>query len=175
MPKNNNSDKFDNRLIICDQFDNIPDKNWSGFNYIWKSFAPLKAQTTALRLVLVRLPTKINLNKHFPLVPDELRCCCYRLSLETAEHLFISCNKVSRLWDNIAKWIGVRWASPGSVQSHFEQFACLFGGGKARNRLGELWICATWVLWKWRNSVIFNQKEWEFTKIEMLLLELVCG
>lgn len=138
---------------------------WSGFNHLWKSFAPLKAQLMAWRLVHNRLPTRDNLSKRFELAPDGKVCCC-NLDLETAAHFFLQCTATYQIWCRMFVWIGAHWAPAGEIKSHFVQFSSLLGRGKFRKRLGSLWICVVWVLWRWRNAVIFDHKEWDLRRIE---------
>lgn len=106
----------------------------SVFSLLWKSFAPLKAQITAWRLLRDCLPTRDNLNKRFSLAPGELLCCCCNQQPETASHFFLHCNEVSRLWGRVSNWIGVSWTSASSIFTHFSQFVGLIGGSKFRKR-----------------------------------------
>lgn len=140
--------------------------HWKGFSLIWKSHAPLKAQISTWRLALDRLPTKFNLNKCINLAPKELFCCCCHQLSETSDHFFIHCAEVHRLWCEVADCIRVRWAPASSIHAHFEHFSELYGRGKVRKKIRGLWIYVIWVLWKWRNSVLFDHKEWIFARIE---------
>lgn len=137
-----------------------------GFGHLWKTFAPAKAHTMAWRLVKNRLPTKDNLHRRFGLSPEARRCSCCNLEEETVNHLFLNCSEVCRLWNNLVGWLGVSWVAPVETVQHLDSFMGLARGGRNSKRLGGLWICAVWVIWKWRNKVIFNQASWNFRKIE---------
>lgn len=68
-------------------------------------------------------------------------------------------------WCYGIKWwhgVAVVGQRPKKVVDHFNSFDYLLGGGKMRKKLAGLWIC---VVWKWRNAVRYNNKEWDFRKI----------
>lgn len=54
-------------------------------------------------------------------------------------------------------WMGANWAAPVEAINHRLSFSSLLGKGKVENNLNGLWICVIWILWKWRNSVIFQE------------------
>lgn len=116
---------------------------------VWDAAAPFKAQVTGWRLLQNRLPTIDNLSKRFDLPTEERICCCCRMEEESSCHLFLACLEVQKLWQNMVKWCGVRWAAPATLGDHFDQFIDLFGGGKSRIILSGLWLCIVWVWWKW--------------------------
>lgn len=136
------------------------------FDSLWKTRAPHKAQLTAWRLLRDRLPSKDNLLKRGAIPQAEIDCCCCKREVESALHFFFRCPNVVGLWNAIIEWTGTSWASPSEVNCHRLCFASLLGYGKMEKRLGGLWICVIWVLWKWRNAVLFDEKEWDFRRIE---------
>lgn len=116
----------------------------STFSLLWKSFAPLKAQITAWRLLHDRLLTR---DKQTLLTCTGIAFLLhYNQQPETTCHFFLHCNEVFRLWDKVSNWIDVSWAPANSIVAHFLQFAGLIGGSKFRKLLGVLLICAVWVL-----------------------------
>lgn len=132
------------------------------FSLIWNSHAPCKAQVMAWRLAWNRLPTINNISKRFEVSVGEKICkCCCTVS-ESSRHLFLECLQVKEVWNKMIQWIGSCWVLPRSINDHFKSFAGHLGGGKAKKRLGGLWICMVWVIWKWRNSVRFEHGSWDF-------------
>lgn len=95
-----------------------------------------------------RLPTRDNLNKRLTLASGDMVCCYCNEYNESTSHLFLHCSEVSHLWGKISNLIGVSRAPAGSISAHFSQFVGLLMGGKYRNRLGGLWFCVIWVLWR---------------------------
>lgn len=52
------------------------------------------------------------------------------------------------------------------MADHLESFSNLLGDGIWVRRLGGLWACVAWVVWRWHNAVIFEGKEWDSKKVE---------
>lgn len=121
---------------------------------------------TTWRLLRDRLPTKMNLLKMNILGQQDAACTCCKAEWESANHLFIECDKVNKLWNNIIKWTGSSWVQPRNIEVHFYSFSNLLGRGRWKKRMSGLLSCVTWVIWKWRNSIAFNSKEWDFRRLE---------
>lgn len=133
---------------------------------LWKTLAPFKAQIMAWRLLLDRLPTRDNLLKRNMIISSMASCNCCNAEMETAENLFLACSESRKLWNQMTDWVGVAWAAPKQVGAHREAFSNLLGRGKLKRKLGGLWTCVVWVLWKWRNAVLFEGLEWDFRRVE---------
>lgn len=76
-----------------------------------------------------------------------------------ARHVLLDCMEVHNLWNIMVNWVGTSWAQPGTTVGHFVSFSNIIGDGKYKRRLGDLWICLVWVVWRWHNYVLFNGKE----------------
>lgn len=126
------------------------------FDDIWRSVAPFKAQMTSWRLALDRLPTKENLAKRNVITYQSASCCGCNRSLATSNHLFLGCPEIAKIWDKMIEWIGVCWAMPREIENHRVVFSNLLGDGTLERRLGGLWTCVIWVIWKLRNSIVFE-------------------
>lgn len=61
------------------------------FGRVWKTFAHVKAQAMAWKLLWNRLPTINNLHKRFGIPNVDRVCCCCKLEEESAKHLFLGC------------------------------------------------------------------------------------
>lgn len=72
---------------------------------------------------------------------------------------------VETLSNKIVGWVGVQWVSPKELDNHRACFLSLLGK-ESEKRLGGLWSCVLWVIWKWMNTVSFRYKEWKLSKIE---------
>lgn len=119
------------------------------------------------RLLWDRLPTMDNLAKrNIAANANPLSCCC-NSDLETAKHLFVMCPAIAQLWNLVVAWVGSSWAAPDDIARHRRSFVNLLGNGKVRKLMGGLWTCVIWTIWKWRNAVLFEDKEWNFRKLEM--------
>lgn len=141
------------------------------FSKIWRAQAPLKVKVYTWRLILDRLPVIENLQKRNVANPMQPLCNCCNSELETATHLFLECAEVKKIWYKIMAWIGVSWAEPRDVTGHWKCFSNLLGKGKFKKRMSGLWSSVIWVLWKWRNSVIFEGSRWDMRRI---VVEIQC-
>jgi hypothetical protein len=71
-------------------------------------------------------------------------CVLCGLGLESADHLFGSCNQISPIWYGILRWLGVEMVPSRGVLRFFEAF---LGTSKGRkDRLGWLLIWQT-IVW----------------------------
>lgn len=68
-------------------------------------------------------------------------------------------------------WVGAQWVQPNEVHLHwlcFSNLSNLLGKGLLVKKLSCLWVCINWVLWKWRNAVLFDAKlDWDFRRIKV--------
>lgn len=103
--------------------------------------------------------------KRIGLGASDRGCSRREEGIESARHLFLECKDVEHLWNQLVAWIGTSWAAPRAIDNHLLLFSRLVGGKKWRRRLGSLWVCTIWVIWKWRNDVLFSNKEWNFRRI----------
>ncbi|KAK2415432.1 hypothetical protein QL285_037913 [Trifolium repens] len=69
-----------------------------------------------------RLPTKANLVSRGILAPDLHSCVAGCGSIETAQHLFLSCSTFGSLWALVRSWIGFSAVDASSLTDHFLQF-----------------------------------------------------
>ncbi|GAU40282.1 hypothetical protein TSUD_60730 [Trifolium subterraneum] len=117
---------------------------------IWHSQVPLKVSSFAWRLLRDRLPTKENLVAQGILSPKVHFCTSGCGEIESAHHLFISCNTFGSLWTLVRSWIGIRSVDSISVQDHFVRFTSSAGGSRARRSFLQL---------IWLAFGLFGQKE----------------
>ena len=78
-------------------------------------------------------------------------------SLESTQHLFLSCSTFATLWLMVRDWIGFSGVDTNVVSDHFVQFVHSTGGSKAtKSFLQLIWLLWAWVLWTERNNRLFN-------------------
>jgi len=73
---------------------------------IWHRQVPLKVSVFAWRLLRDRLPTKSNLIHRGVISPEAGLCVSGCGTLESAQHLFLSCSTFATLWPMVRDWIG---------------------------------------------------------------------
>ena len=69
----------------------------------WNRMLPAKINVFAWRLMLNRIPTKVNLDRR-GIDCGSIRCQVCDEDLETANHLFFSCELAIAIWSKIATW-----------------------------------------------------------------------
>lgn len=124
---------------------------------VWHNQVSLKVSVFAWWLLRDRLPTRFNL-AHRGIIPSEASLCVSDCgSLETTQHLFLSCSAFSSLWPLVRNWLGFMGVDSNVLSDHFLQFVYSTGGGKAtRSFLQLIWLLCAWVLWNERNNKLFN-------------------
>lgn len=150
----------------CAQLQTRDSNNFHIFKWVWKAMAPRNAASMAWRLMRERLPTTDNLDKRGVITGGSVTCPCCGVKPESANHLFVSCEPIIKVWDSMARRVGVVWTAPSKVSDHFWQFLNLGNYKKTRKKLGGLWICVAWVIWSWWNKLVFQNSSWDFLKIE---------
>lgn len=105
------------------------------FSLVWKATAPRKATTMAWRLLRDRLPTTVNLGKRGVINGGGINCPCCGVLLESADHLFVGCEPITKVWSSIAQKVGIVW-TPATIREYFWQFSNLSNTKKVRKKLG---------------------------------------
>ncbi|KAL6500970.1 hypothetical protein OROHE_025167 [Orobanche hederae] len=136
------------------------------FRKLWKSEAPWKHKVAAWRMLWNRLPTRENLARRLHFGDEDILCPSCKELPEHAKHILLRCCNSSGVWEGVLRWIGVEWAAPGEIQRHFEGFMGLLRGKVAGKAMGGLWCCVMWVIWRWRNKLIFDNWEWDVRRID---------
>ena len=99
-------------------------------------------------------------------------CCMYRNAGETGPHLLIHCVMASDLWHLALRSFGVLWVFPNNVADLlFGWFNCF---GKHKSSIWNLVPhCLMWIVWRERNSRIFEDEEHSKTKLSELFFGLL--
>jgi hypothetical protein len=105
---------------------------------LWHRQVPLKVSIFAWRLLRDRLPTKTNLVSRGALPPDLHLCASGCGGIETAQHLFLSCDFFGSLWPLVRSWIGFSAVDASILSDHFPQFTYSAGGLRARRSFLQL-------------------------------------
>jgi len=111
----------------------------------------------AWHLLHDRIPTRSNLVRRHVLQPIDNVCVAGCGSSETADHLFIRCELIGRVWYLVCRWIGVPCVLSGSVTDHFFQFTHLAGLPRHSHfYLKVIWLACIWTIWTERNNYVFK-------------------
>jgi hypothetical protein len=122
-------------------------------SYLWKIKVPLKVKIFMWFLSNKVLLTKDNLVRRKWTGSQK---CCFCDSLETVEHLFITCPFAQIIWRMI--YFAYNIPPPSNITNMFGNW--LNGvdkTNKGRIRIGVSALC--WAIWNRRNDIIFNQSK----------------
>ena len=129
------------------------------FSKIWKCWEPSKVMAFSWKLLLNRIPTKVNLSLRQVLIPDiPLDCVMCLGELESANHLFLHCGFAMKVWNSIMRWLGLNFMIPPNLFILWENWEGVSVVKKMRNGFRSIWHAVVWCIWLVRNDCIFNNK-----------------
>jgi hypothetical protein len=137
---------------------------------VWLKQVPMKVSVFDRRLLHIRLPTKYNLVRRRVLHHEDTACVGGCGGQETATHLLLGCTVFGGLWHLIYQWLGISFIPPESVADHLHHLGQLASVPLSKHTFFKvIWHATAWVIWKERNSRLFNNKIQEVVH----LLEIV--
>nr|KYP43089.1 Putative ribonuclease H protein At1g65750 family [Cajanus cajan] len=90
--------------------------------FIWCRLVPSKVSCFAWRVMLDRIPIKVNLAKTNLLLSSNSGCVWCNQGLDTSCHIFFECSFAYQVWMLCLEWCGLFAAHQNNFISHFEQF-----------------------------------------------------
>jgi len=94
---------------------------------VWHKHIPSKVSLFVWRLLCNRLSAKDNLVRRSILQFGGIACASACGNSETANHLFIGCRIVDRVWYHVRTWLGLSFVAPSVFRHHFVQFSNMAG------------------------------------------------
>ena len=91
------------------------------FKYLWKAKAFPNVLTTAWRVLLGRVPTRMTLNRRGVVMQNTLCALCQKKE-ESCQHLLVECTHALRVWNLCHRWIGILSVQHNEIMIHFESF-----------------------------------------------------
>jgi hypothetical protein len=90
------------------------------FGQAWKSPAPSKVVAFSWKLLLNRIPTRLNLAYRNVLPSNaNLRCVFCDLEDESTRHLFLHCRVSWNIWTQVQIWLALEFISPPDFFTHW--------------------------------------------------------
>jgi hypothetical protein len=128
------------------------------FSQIWKSGAPSRVVAFCSKGLLNRIPTRVNLAWRNVLpVNVNSNCVFCNEREESTNHLFLHCNVTWKIWLALHQWLEVNLIIPANLFSHWRCWDGLMSNRKESKRgMRIIWHTALWVIWNYRNNIIFN-------------------
>nr|KYP51226.1 Putative ribonuclease H protein At1g65750 family [Cajanus cajan] len=87
--------------------------------FIWCRLVPSKVSCFAWRVMLDRIPTKVNLAKRNLLLSSNSGCVWCNQGLDTSCHIFFECSFAYQVWMLCLEWCGLFAAHQNNFISHF--------------------------------------------------------
>lgn len=90
------------------------------FSQIWRSPAPSKVVAFSWKVLLNRIPTRINLSRR-NVVPSNatLNCVLYGVAGESEIHLFLHCGVARHIWEELMWWVQGSFIMPPNLFIHW--------------------------------------------------------
>lgn len=130
------------------------------FHQLWKSMAPSKVVALSWKMLLDRVPTRVNLSRRNTLPPEfPLICVLCETELERTNHLFMHCVMARGIWLELLHRVGNMFIIP---QNLFNHWACWNAGSSSKKiirGLCLLWHATIWMIWKVRNDKSLMQRK----------------
>jgi len=127
------------------------------FRDLWRSKAPTKVLAFSWTLLLDRIPSKVNLAKRRSLgLKESKRCVFCDIEDESATHLFLHCDFISKVWSEVMRWLNFYVITPPNLLIHSLVWSREVRSKKLRRGAWLIWHAVVWVVWKARNNHIFN-------------------
>jgi len=127
------------------------------FQLLWTLKIVPSAAVCAWRLLLDRLPTRLNLAKRGMQLTD-LPCPLCQEYEESGQHLFTTCKVAQNVWDQCKRWVGNVNVRHESITIHFQSFGLVSWRQCVNLAWKEMWVAIVTELWNHRNKVIFNRE-----------------
>jgi len=126
------------------------------FKYLWKAKAFPNVLTTAWRVLLGRVPTRVTLNRRGVVMQNTL-CALCQTKEESCQHLFVECAHAQRVWNLCHRWIEILSVQHNEIMIHFESFYLAQSNNKHNQIWRGVWAAIVRCIWEQRNSIVFDQ------------------
>ncbi|PWA46165.1 serine carboxypeptidase-like 50 [Artemisia annua] len=87
---------------------------------------------------------------------ESLLCPCCNNNVEDSNHVFFTCNVALELWNRIEMWLDLHIPEFVNIADMFEWIDEHDGGSKQWRILNTTCVTVIWILWMYRNSVVFD-------------------
>jgi len=125
------------------------------FREVWSLKVPKKAKVFRWKVLLDRLPTRVNLECRGVGLSCNACLLCNK-EIESIQHLLITCKVAQRLWIKCDRWVGLTSVRVNDIVNHFYSFHLVGLSKKANCVWKGMWLAITKAIWTHRNMIIFN-------------------
>ncbi|GKC54339.1 RNA-directed DNA polymerase, eukaryota, partial [Tanacetum coccineum] len=107
------------------------------------------------RLLLNKLPSRVNLDRKGIDVVSILCPICQE-DVETANHIFFTCEMAKELWALMARWWELDILFCANISEWFDWLNSLHLSNKAQLFLDGVGGTLLWSIWSFRNRLVFS-------------------
>jgi hypothetical protein len=127
------------------------------FKVIWKCPTPSKVSAFVWKVLLDRIPTKVNLFRRRVIQANGDQACTFCGNcLETSSHLLLYCDFAIKVWQGIFDWLGLSLYFPHNFTSWYNYAVAVPGGKQVKRALVMICGAVFWSLWHHRNQIVFE-------------------
>lgn len=146
-------------VLASKQVDSGPVDSAKWSKLTWIKWCPPKINAFIWKLLLDRIPTRVNLRKR-KILHELVSPCCFLCNEdvdETSSHLFFNCSFSSKIWSALGNWLDTNITMMGDAKEHLEAFSNLCPK-KSKELWLSLWHGTIWLIWLARNEKFFKGK-----------------
>jgi len=126
------------------------------YKLLWKAKAFPNAVVTAWRVLMGKLPARVNLSRRGVLLESTVCPLCQQEE-KSCQHLFLECKHIQRVWSMCFQWLGISFVQHNDLKMHFQSFH-LFQASNKQNPIWKgVWVDVIRCIWDQRNLIIFQQ------------------
>jgi len=139
--------------IVLNREDSM--QSYEVFQLLWSLKIPPSTIVCEWRILLDRLPTRVNLGRR----RVQLRYVCCPLCQggdKTTQHLRNSCRVTQKVWDHCERWVGNVTVRHEDIIIHFQSFHLMGHSNRVNSVWKGLWVAIVSEIWNHRNKVVFR-------------------
>ncbi|GJV31360.1 RNA-directed DNA polymerase, eukaryota, reverse transcriptase zinc-binding domain protein [Tanacetum coccineum] len=121
----------------------------------WNGCIPIKVNIFLWKLLLNKLPTRVNLDWRGIDVPSILCPICQE-DVETANHIFLTCEMASTLWSMLDNWWEVEIHLYANMEDWISWLDTSHLSKKVRVFLDDVGGVLLWHIWSFRKALVFS-------------------
>ncbi|GKV42304.1 hypothetical protein SLEP1_g49718 [Rubroshorea leprosula] len=127
---------------------------------VWNPTIPSKVAAFNWKVLMDRIPTRINLFKRGILKDvGEKKCILCKEEEEDSSHLFLNCLVAQWLWKACAKWWGITIILQKECRPTFQHLGEWTKKPHKKEGWDCIWNALLWTVWMARNKMLFDNAE----------------
>ncbi|XP_071693186.1 uncharacterized protein [Rutidosis leptorrhynchoides] len=120
----------------------------------WCKTLPRKVNVFIWRVAFNRLPTRINISSRGMDI-ERIGCVLCLYQVESSSHILFLCEVAIEIWRRVRLWVDIQWLRFSDWSEWIVWFDDWHVTSDKKMRLFAIVAATTWILWKYRNTVLF--------------------